>query len=145
MIAILDMFHVTKPLVKDTGGVLTPALRKKLVNTIISYTVEERVWISTNQFDDVFNMIHKVFEGESFDMYFIKKEGGNTSADGAFYQSFRYRHKLLREENPGLAKNLKKNPKAANSTTVSVLPNDMEVIRKELISRFEPWSRILSD
>lgn len=137
---VLEEYNVHRKLVVESGGVLNEKNRQILIKAIVSYTVDERIWISLEDFPKVFEMIKRVFSDETMDLYFTNTRGRPS---GALYQAFRYQHAILRKENPGLKKNRKRDPKP--EAVVRIMNDDSEGIRKELLTRIEPWTRVLED
>lgn len=108
LITILKQYNVYQKLVVNSEGVLNPQLRKRLIKTIVAYTVDERIWIPVKQFPEVFKMIEIIFKGEPLDLYFWTV-GGRPG--GALYESYRYQHSLLKKTSHNLQAIVRRNPK----------------------------------
>lgn len=131
---------------KNCGKPLPEAARKVLIKSIIEWTVRNVVWISVKDFPKIFKNIKELFPNEGMDLYFIQKCPGNNSYSGALFNAFRARHKIFRKET-GIRKNnpaVKRDVEQVKPSVIDI-PRDVEVIRQGLISRFEPWDKILED
>lgn len=127
--------------------------RERLIKTIVEWTVQHYVWVSTKDNEALFKKIKDFFPHETISLYFLdKKISGSYS--GGFYNSFRTRHRKLqletgiRKNNPSKKKTdpvSEKGSDEKNYKPVVPLLENIEVIRQRLISRAEPWEEILSD
>lgn len=149
-----QLSYFRKEKLKKPNLPLTDEARKILIKTIVEWTVNHMIWVSTNDFENLFAKIKDYFPHESMSIYYVdKKKSGNYS--GQLYNAYRSRHKRnrietgIRKNNPAEKKNKNDSePKKIGDTlivTIHPLPKDIEVIRQRLISRGEPWEEILKD
>lgn len=135
-----------KKLVVDTKGNLDTTSRKRLIRTIVEYTVQEKIWVSQKEFPILFDKIKDIFPAECMDVYFVPKSKYNENPSGLLWSNFRYSHSLLKKE-CGITKNTQKKRKidAYENDDCMISSAESELIRKDLLVRFEPWRRVLSD
>lgn len=124
-------------------GPLCKKAKKRLVHLIVDWTIRETVWLALKDYPIVFEKIQAIFPRETLCMYFIPKEE-EVSPSGLLYNHFRRRHSLLHEET-GICRNQKTKKEKKQIISLQVLPSNIDLIRQRLISRSEPWSKILED
>lgn len=125
-----------------SSGPLSGKARKKLAAIIVDYTIRENIWLSLKDFPILCCKIKEVFPKESEKLYFIGIGRGNSNPTGLLYNMFRRRHYEHRLE-IGIERNQRKKTKKEDSMTTTDLPNAMEVLRQQLISRSEPWNSVM--
>ncbi|KAL5279354.1 hypothetical protein ACFFRR_003753 [Megaselia abdita] len=144
---IIDRYKVMDWVV-DADKKLSHKARSKLIHAIIQYTIKHVLWISQEDFPKIFEKIQEYFPGEiDMDLYFIPKSAANKNPSGPLLSSFRYYHRILQDET-GLRKNKKRNMKVMDlplEQIVIATNSEMEKLRKELVGRQQPWSRIVEE
>lgn len=136
-------YNVYNRLYVETGGILTDKNRKELIHTIISYTTDNRIWVPQNQYVEIFEMVKKYFKEETLDIWYCPKSKGQKNPTGDLFMAFRNERARLSKDF-GITKNYKQSKENAQVST-AVMDTTSEGIRKELLSRYEPWDRIKSD
>lgn len=125
--------------------ILSEYARKKLIKTIVEWSVRKCVWIALKDYPTVFLKIKGFFPNEKMSLYFIPKGPGNAYPSGNLYNHFRRRHKLFRMET-GIRKNQSSEKEPQSTPWVfQISKENANLVRQRLISRSEPWEEILDD